>query len=58
MLRVGLISLDTKWNTNSESFLSIKDWRWETKVRIGNRIRDPDTPHCQRWMVVTSFNKN
>ena len=52
ILRVGMISVDTKWNTKSENYLSRNDWRWETKVRKGNRIRYPDTSHCQRWMVV------
>jgi len=51
MLRVGIKSLDTRWNTHGESFLSNNDRRWGTKVRIENRIRDPDISHCQRWMV-------
>jgi len=52
MLRVGAISVDTKWNTKSEDFLSNNDWRWGTKVRTGIRIWYPGTSHCQRWMVV------
>jgi hypothetical protein len=55
MLRVGIKSLDTRWNTKGESFLSSNDWHWGTKVRIGNRIRYPDTSHCQRWMVVVNL---
>lgn len=58
ILRVGVKSADTKGNTKGEDFLSTNDWRWETKVRIGNRIWYPDTSHCQRWMVVVSFSKN
>jgi hypothetical protein len=58
IISVGVTSADTNKNTQGESFLSTVDWRWGTKVRIGNRIRYPDTSHCQRWMVVVSFNKN
>jgi len=54
MLSVGFESGDTRRSTNGESFLSRNDWRWETKVRTGNRIRYPDTSHSQRWMVVVS----
>ena len=54
ILSVGFKSGDTRGSTNGESFLSRNDWRWETKVRIGNRIRYPDTSHSQRWMVVVS----
>jgi hypothetical protein len=40
ILRVGIISVNTKGNTNGESFFSTNDRRWETKVRIGNRMCD------------------
>jgi len=39
---------------SGESFLSINDRRSETKVGLGNRIRDPDTPtvNDEWWMLV------
>ena len=39
---------------SGESFLSTNDRRSETKVGIGNRIRDPDTPtvNDEWWILV------
>jgi hypothetical protein len=55
MFRVRLKSIKPKWNTCGEGSFPSKDWRWETKVWIENRIRYPGIPHCQRWMAIFSY---
>ena len=53
ILRGGIKSLDPKGNTNGESFLTTNDWRWETKVRIGNRILKCDLESLFKYCGVT-----
>jgi len=48
-------SLDIKRNTKGRRQLSGLYWHWETKAWGANRIWDPSSPCCKRWVFIFRY---